>query len=73
MIIQVSHGPDTVIVTHSINQALSAIRDLINTKPDTLPPLEVDIWGEGVIEESYGFIPVSSEIAKIELYLTHYL
>lgn len=65
MIIQVSHGPDTVIVTESPNKACAAIRDLIQTNPDTLPPLEVDLWSDGVIEESYGFVPLESELPRV--------
>jgi len=72
MIIQVSHGPDTVIVTKSPNQACAAIRDLIQTNPDPLPPLEVDLWDEGVIVESYGFVPVESEITLIAKFIMKY-
>lgn len=73
MTIQVSHGADTVIVTSSINQALAAIRDLISTKPDPLPPLEVDFWKDGTIDDSRGFVPVESELNNIQAFMLSYV
>ncbi|QDH49157.1 hypothetical protein PHYNN_121 [Pantoea phage Phynn] len=72
MTLQISHAGDTIIVTGSPNQALAAIRDLIKTKPDALPPIEVDFWKDGMIDHSKGFAAVESELDNIEAFILSY-
>lgn len=72
-IIQVSYGGDTLTCTHSINYAMAAILDTIKTKPNVIPLIEIDIWVNGLIDESSGFIPTLQELSQIETYLNEHV
>lgn len=70
-IIQITHGYDTVIVTASINQALSVCEHYIKkfSNENVVELVEVDVWEDGYFIEGSGFVCVPNEITNIENFL----
>ena len=69
MIIQVSVQGNTLTVTNSIMTAMAACRDHVMSKPPVTEILEIDVWEDGVIEESFGFTPLEEDLNKMESWL----
>lgn len=69
MIIQVSVQGNTLTVTNSIMTAMAACRDHVMSKPPVTEILEIDVWEDGVIEESFGFTPLEEDLNKMEQWL----
>lgn len=69
MIIQVSVQGNTLTVTNSIMTAMAACRDHVMSKPPVTEILEIDVWEDGVIEESFGFTPLEEDLRKMEQWL----
>lgn len=69
MIIQVSVQGNTLTVTNSIMTAMAACRDHVMSKPPVTEILEIDVWEDGVIEESFGFTPLEEDLTKMEQWL----
>lgn len=69
MIIQVSVQGNTLTVTNSIMTAMAACRDHVMSNPPVTEILEIDVWEDGVIEESFGFIPLEEDLRKMEQWL----
>lgn len=69
MIIQVSVQGNTLTVTNSIMTAMAACRDHVMSKPPVTEILEIDVWEDGVIEESFGFTPLEEDLRKMENWL----
>lgn len=69
--IQISNGYDTLVVTHSKNQALSVCSQFTKSFPseNISDLIEVDIWEDGVIIESCAFVCVENEMPNIENFL----
>lgn len=69
MIIQVSVQGNTLTVTNSIMTAMAACRDHVMSNPSVTEILEIDVWEDGVIEESFGFTPLEEDLRKMEQWL----
>lgn len=69
MIIQVSVQGNTLTVTNSIMTAMAACRDHVMSNPPVTEILEIDVWEDGVIEESFGFTPLEEDLRKMEQWL----
>ena len=69
MIIQVSVQGNTLTVTKSIMTAMAACRDHVMSNPPVTEILEIDVWEDGVIEESFGFTPLEEDLRKMEQWL----
>ncbi|QUL76992.1 hypothetical protein [Escherichia phage UPEC03] len=69
MIIQVSVQGNTLTVTNSIMTAMAACRDYVMSNPPVTEILEIDVWEDGVIEESFGFTPLEEDLRKMEQWL----
>lgn len=69
MIIQVSVQGNTLTVTNSIMTAMAACRDHVMSNPPVTEILEIDVWEDGVIEESFGFTPLEEDLRKMENWL----
>lgn len=69
MIIQVSVQGNTLTVTNSIMTAVAACRDHVMSNPPVTEILEIDVWEDGVIEESFGFTPLEEDLRKMEQWL----
>lgn len=69
MIVQVSVQGNTLTVTNSIMTAMAACRDHVMSNPPVTEILEIDVWEDGVIEESFGFTPLEEDLRKMEQWL----